>query len=113
MDAPQRGHFLTDELFNCSTCFYRICSWKFCQKSLPPLHFFTVRTGVTLEWRLHSSAEQHGMPRLQTGSARLQHCQQMADFVVHILGGRYRLRDLLGKQFAVALAEPVNGGLHR
>src|SRR5215831_20783820 len=30
MDAPQRGHFLTDELFNSSTCFYRIRSWKFC-----------------------------------------------------------------------------------
>jgi hypothetical protein len=37
----------------------------------------------------------------------------MADFVVHILGGRYRLRDLLGKQFTEALAEPVNGGLRR
>src|SRR5215510_7244917 len=58
MDAPQRGHFLTDELFNRSTYFYRIRSRKFCQKSLPILHFFTVRTGVTSEYRLHSSAEQ-------------------------------------------------------
>ena len=56
---------------------------------------------------------QRDTPLPRTGSARLQHSQQMADFVVHILGGRYRLRDLLGKQFTVALAEPVNGGLRR
>ena len=113
MNAPQRGHFLTDEMLNSSTCFYGILPWKFCQTSLRDPRFLHRLYGVTSERRLHSSAEQHEMTLQRTGSARLQHCQQMPDFVVHILGGRDRLRNLLGKQFTVALAEPVNGGLRR
>jgi hypothetical protein len=34
MDAPQLGHFLTDEWLNGSASFYGILHWKFCPTNL-------------------------------------------------------------------------------